>query len=117
MGRGGGYVRFVHCYPIPNRAIAGKIVSDMATDKISKNTNSVTFKLGVGLLIVSCLLWLSLVIIPFLPITSLAKTGLATSALIAGEVAFWLGAILTGKEFVQRYKKYFNPKNWKKYKN
>lgn len=84
----------------------------MTTDKVSKNTNSLMFKLGVGLIVIACLLWLSLIIIPFLPLTSLAKTGLATSVLIASEVVFWLGAIFTGKEFVQRYKKYFNPKNW-----
>lgn len=88
----------------------------MAADKINKDTPNFTFKLGVALLVVACLLWLSFVIIPFLPLGNLLKAGLATSALIAAELAFWLGALLVGKKFVGKYKKYFSPQNWKKRK-
>lgn len=66
-------------------------------------------KLGLVLIIISFLPWLIIaVIVPFLPI-SLGQKGLLIPALlILAEVLFWLGALLVGKEVVQKYRRYFN---------
>ena len=44
------------------------------------------------------------------------KITLSTISLIIGEVLFWGGGILVGKELFMKYKSYFNPKNWFKKK-
>lgn len=44
------------------------------------------------------------------------KITLSTVSLIIGEVLFWSGGILVGKELLKKYKSYFNPKNWFKKK-
>jgi hypothetical protein len=33
-------------------------------------------------------------------------------ALAAGEISFWAGAALTGKELITRYRSMLNPCNW-----
>ncbi|GAB7086738.1 hypothetical protein JCM15579A_08420 [Marinifilum fragile] len=40
------------------------------------------------------------------------KITLSTVSMIIGEVLFWSGGILVGKELFMKYKSYFNPKNW-----
>jgi len=86
--------------------------------KVPKKSNGgIWFKVGVGLLIFACMLWASIIFVPFLSLPGVKKASIIGTLLIAGEVAFWVGAILTGKKFVERYKKHFNPKNWKSIKN
>lgn len=84
----------------------------MAEDK-GKKINKKSFKLGVVLLVTACLLWLGVLIASFLPLNNSAKIGMAGAMLVVGEVAFWMGTILTGKEFVAKYKHYFNFRNRK----
>lgn len=84
------------------------------TDKTSQDMSKVSFKIGVGLLLTAGLLWLGVVGVPFLPVETAMKVGIVGVLLVAGEVAFWLGAILTGKEFVARYKQHLDPRNWKR---
>lgn len=87
---------------------AGKIEKIMK----SKKSESVLFKIGVVLLITACLLWIGIVIIPFLPLSSLTQASIVGVLFIVGEIAFWLGTVLAGKEFVTRYKHYCSPKRW-----
>lgn len=56
--------------------------------------------------------FLALPLIPFLEIEGKLKITLSTSSLIIGEVLFWAGGLLVGKELFTKYKSYFNPKNW-----
>ncbi len=42
------------------------------------------------------------------------KITISTISLIIGEVLFWLGGIMVGKELFSKYKTYLNPKNWLK---
>jgi len=75
-------------------------------------------RLGIILIIISCLVFMSLIFIPFLKIENKVKLTLTTIIIVIGEIAFWSGGILVGKELFSKYKSYFNPKNWfkKKYK-
>lgn len=65
-------------------------------------------------MIVSVPLFLSLPLIPFLDIESKVKVAAGTIILVIGEVLFWSGGLLVGKELFTKYKSYFNPKNWRK---
>lgn len=69
-------------------------------------------RVGVILIIVSIPAFLALPLIPFLDIESKVKITLSTVLLIIGEVLFWSGGVLVGKELFSKYKSYFNPKNW-----
>jgi len=69
-------------------------------------------KLGI-VLIIACIPFFGfLLVIPFLDIQSKTKVILTTISLVTGEVLFWSGGLLVGKELLQKYKSYFNPKNW-----
>lgn len=73
-------------------------------------------KLGIALMISSGFVFGSLLLIPFLKIESRQKAILTTVIIIAGEVVFWSGGLLVGKELFTKYKSYMNPKNWFKKK-
>ena len=73
-------------------------------------------KLGIGLLISSAFIFLSLVLIPFLNVENKIKISLTTIIIIIGEIVFWSGGLLVGKELFSKYKSYLNPKNWFKKK-
>jgi len=75
-------------------------------------------KLGFILIVVSFLPWLSAFIVPFLALSVAQKAFLIPSLFISGEVLFWLGVLIVGKEAAQRYRQYFNPRRlWQQIKN
>jgi len=74
-------------------------------------------KLGIFLIIFSTAVFLSLLIVPFLNADGKTKATITTIAIIVGEVTFWVGGFLVGKELFRKYKSYFNPKNWFKKKS
>lgn len=55
-------------------------------------------------------------VIPFLELDNKTKLTVSTVLLIIGELLFWSGGLLVGKELFTKYKSYFNPKNWFKKK-
>ena len=70
------------------------------------------FKLGLFLVILSCLFFILLLLIPFLSIDGKTKLTVSTIVFIIAEITFWSGGFLLGKEFFSKYKSYFNPRNW-----
>jgi hypothetical protein len=69
-------------------------------------------KLGI-ILIFGCIpFYLILALFPFLEMSTKLKIVLSTISIVIGEVMFWVGGFLVGKELFTRYKSYFNPKNW-----
>lgn len=74
------------------------------------------FKTGIFLIIVSSLLFTSLLVVPFLDVTGKSKITISTINVILGEITFWAGGILLGKELFTKYKAYLNPMNWFKKK-
>lgn len=79
-----------------------------------KQQKSILYKLGMGFLILSLLLWLIPVITPFTSLPTKVKAGAITGSIIIAEVIFWIGALLVGKEVAAKFKGYLNPKNWRK---
>lgn len=73
-------------------------------------------KLGVALIIFSFAPWIVILGMPWLPVSSEIKASIITVCIALGELFFWGGTILVGKDIVQKYKNYFNPLNWFKKK-
>ena len=70
------------------------------------------FKTGIGLIVISFLLYASLLAVPFLKISVTAKLSITPVIVIIGEILFWVGGILVGKEFIMKYRKNINQKTW-----
>jgi hypothetical protein len=57
-----------------------------------------------------------ILLIPLLSVSLKTKTILTTSLVVIGEISFWSGGLILGKEVVSKYRGLFNPKNWFKRK-
>jgi len=75
------------------------------------------FKLGIVLLILCVLAFLAIAVIPFLTIGNGTKFTISAILFVIGEVTFWAGALLVGKELLSKYTSRLNPKNWVKAKS
>lgn len=64
-------------------------------------------RLGVVLILFSCVIWFSLFAIPFLPLTIGEKTALGTGVFIAVQITWWTGAALAGPTVVQKLTGWF----------
>ncbi|KPJ96413.1 MAG: hypothetical protein AMJ53_00735 [Gammaproteobacteria bacterium SG8_11] len=69
-------------------------------------------RLGLSLILLAAPIFMSLLLIPFLDIENKVKISLTTAIIITGEIVFWSGGLLVGKEMFSKYKSYMNPKNW-----
>lgn len=59
-------------------------------------------KIGIGLILVSGVLWFSLFAIPFLPLTVGQKAALAGAVFVGVQIAWWSGAALAGPQTVAK---------------
>jgi hypothetical protein len=66
--------------------------------------------LGVFLLVLSFVFYGLILLVPFLPLGTTAKVAAAPVLALLGELAFWPGSLLVGKEIVARYKAYLDPR-------
>ena len=82
-----------------------------------KPKKSWQLRLGIILILACIPFFLAIPVFPFLELENKLKITLGTVSLVIGEVLFWSGGLLVGKELFTRYKSYFNPKNWFKKKN
>ena len=71
-----------------------------------------TRTLGFVLIGLSLLLYGSLLLVPFTPLPIESKAAASAALVIAGEVAFWVGGLLLGKELVSKYRQRLNPARW-----
>ncbi|MQR97315.1 transporter suffix domain-containing protein [Fictibacillus phosphorivorans] len=67
-------------------------------------------KIGITFIILSFVLWILIPVIPFLSLGAGVKTAIVSGLFIGGEVFFWLGALLAGKDIVKN----FIQKYWRK---
>lgn len=69
-------------------------------------------KTGIIFVILSFVLWILIPIIPFLSFSGGVKTAIVSGLFIGGEVFFWLGALLAGKDIVKKFiQKYWRKKD------
>jgi len=68
--------------------------------------------IAIILIILSCILFGLIFVVPFLPL-SLSQKGIFVTALVLGmEITWWVGVAIIGKQVITKYKKYLNPYNW-----
>jgi L-amino acid N-acyltransferase YncA len=77
-----------------------------------KMKNKWQIKTGVTLIIISSVVYLLLLVVPFLKFQASVKLALVPVIIIIGEITFWAGTFFVGKELVKRYKSYLNPLKW-----
>ncbi len=66
-------------------------------------------KIGLVLIVSSCLLWAAVFVVPISTFSLAEKSLIVTSLIVISEVIFWLGILLTGKELADRYRRKLNP--------
>ena len=62
---------------------------------------------GVILMSLSLLLWVSLLGVPFLPVSMAGRGAVATAVIVVAEVAFWVGAAMAGPEAARRMRSWW----------
>ena len=65
-----------------------------------------------GVFVVPGVLYLTLLAIPFLPLTTGQKVWVATGLVVAAEGTFLLSALILGREAVRRYRGLLDPRRW-----
>jgi hypothetical protein len=70
--------------------------------------------LVVVLVVVPGLLYSAVPIVPFLPLTTAQNVGLSAGLVLAAEVVFWGAALFLGGEVISRYRRYFDPRTWRR---
>jgi len=65
---------------------------------------------GYIILGISILIWLMIPVVPFLGLSVGRIAGITTGLVIAGEITFYLGIFLVGKEFLVKIKNKFKRK-------
>ena len=81
--------------------------------KVSYN---IKIKIGIILIGLSAIMFFIIFVTPFLSFENKYKILLGTICLIIGEISFWVGGALIGKELFNKYKSKLNPRNWFKKK-
>jgi hypothetical protein len=85
--------------------------SDDASDPISKKR---AWILVIVVLVIPGALYSAVPVIPFLPLTTAQKIGLSAGIVVPAEVVFWGATLLVGKEVISRYRRFFDPRAWKR---
>jgi hypothetical protein len=65
-----------------------------------------------GVFVVPGVLYLTLLAVPFLPLTTGQKVWVASGIVVAAEGTFLLSALILGREAVRRYRGFLDPRRW-----
>ena len=66
--------------------------------------------LGFRLLALALLMWALIPVVLLLPLSAGQKGWTTAALLVVGEAAFWVSAVLLGREVVKRYRSYLDPR-------
>ena len=66
------------------------------------------------LLVVPGALYTAVPVVAILPLTTAQKVGLSAGLVVAAEAVFWGAALFVGKEVISRYRRFFDPRTWKR---
>jgi hypothetical protein len=69
-------------------------------------------KIGAALLVLSCLLYAAILAVPLLGGSVGEKAAITGGLALTGEGAFWLGALVAGREVMRRYRSRLSPRTW-----
>jgi hypothetical protein len=59
-------------------------------------------RIGAALIVLSCVLFFVLMVVPFMPLDGEAQLVLATGLAISSEGTFWLGCLIAGRSILSR---------------
>lgn len=76
------------------------------------DVKKVKFKLGIILISVSVTFFLILFALPFVSMDLKVKIALTTTLIVVGEVSFWVGTILIGKDVYLKFKEKLKSGEW-----
>jgi hypothetical protein len=65
-----------------------------------------------GVFVVPGVLYLTLLAVPFLPLTTGQKLWVASGLVVAAEGTFLLSALILGREAVRHYRGFLDPRRW-----
>jgi hypothetical protein len=87
--------------------------------KILKNLKNekLLTAIAISLILLSGLFFGMIFVIPFFPLSLTTKGVLVTASIISGEIAWWVGVAIAGKQVITKYRHYLNPRNWFRRKN
>ena len=80
--------------------------------RLIKDQHNKWKKAGLILTVLSFAFYGAILLVPFTLFQTKAKIVLSSVLAIFGEVSFWVGAVILGKDFVAKYRRFFNPLNW-----
>ena len=80
------------------------------------DVKKVKFRLGIILISISVVLFLIIFSLPFISLDTKVKIALTTTLIVVGEVSFWAGTILIGKEVYQKFMVMLKSGEWLKKK-
>ena len=94
-----------------NEPVRPQSGSDDASDPISKKR---AWILAIFLLVIPGALYAVVPVVPFLPLTTAQKIGFSSGLVVVAEVIFWVAALFVGREAISRYRRFFDPRAWKR---
>jgi hypothetical protein len=71
-------------------------------------------KIATVLVAVSCLLYAAIAAVPWLSDTTASRVGISGGLVLAGEGAFWLGALIAGPAVMRRTRQRLSPRSWRR---
>ncbi|MGG0821420.1 SDR family NAD(P)-dependent oxidoreductase [Paenibacillus turicensis] len=77
-----------------------------------KTPSQLMNKIALVLVILSFVLYGLAILVPFMSLSLAYKTTLVPAFIIVGEIVWWIGIAIVGKQVVTKYRKYLNPCNW-----
>jgi hypothetical protein len=73
---------------------------------------SLTRLLGIILLVAAVLFWVAAPAVLLTPLSTAQKVWTSSAFLVLGEVAFWVSAVVLGREVFRRYRRFLDPRGW-----
>ena len=70
----------------------------------------VSRKLGLALIALSAVLYAAILALPFVPADVAARVAMGALLAVCGEAAFWVGAVLVGRELVLKHRRRLDPR-------
>ena len=68
--------------------------------------------LGIALIVAAVLFWVAAPAVLLTPLSAAQKAWTGSAFLILGEVAFWVAAVVLGREVFRRYRRFLDPRGW-----
>jgi len=93
---------------------AGVDGRELPSGRSDQNVESINWKRRIGffLVILSCLLYGCLLLVPMTPFSTEGKVALSSLLVISGEASFWIGGLFLGREAIARWRSALDPWRW-----